>query len=265
MKKLAFNVVVWILLANVSLVSFLLTTNGYGVTEEINPEFGDAPVIDGYIDNSIKEWNKATKVQINLTGLPIKFWVMQNDVNLFISAQFDIEIKDHSANEFIGILISNSSSKDLKNFIDAKIIQFTDILNESFDYLDYHIINQSLFLNDTIYNGQGAAKLEGVTSTYEFSIPIDNSNENKEDVELDYENTYAFNITYGDIASYPSGIKKSEIVFIIINPPPLKEEPFMNLTLFIMSIIIFSVLGLFYGFYIYKIFKLKEKIERIKR
>jgi len=264
LKKFTINFLIFILLANTSLISFLFIIDGYGLTEEITPEFGEPPVIDGYIDDSVKEWNKATKVQINLTGLPIKFWVMQNDDNLFLSVQFDIEINDHSVNEFIGILISNSSSKDLDDFIDAKIIQFTDIFNASFEYLDYNI-NKSVFINDIIYNGEGSAKLEGITSTYEFSIPIDSSDEYKEDVMLNYGKTYAFNITYGDIASYPNGIKKSEIVLITINTPPLKKKPFINLTLFILSIIIFSILGLLYGFYIYRIFKLKEKIERIRR
>jgi len=264
LKKLTINFLIFILLANTSLISFLFIIDGYGLTEEITPEFGEPPVIDGYINDSIMEMNKAIKVQINLTGLPLKFWVMQNDDNLFLSLQFDIEINDHSVNEFIGILISNSSSKDLEDFIDAKIIQFTDIFNATFEYLDYYI-NKSIFINDIIYNGEGSAKLEGITSTYEFSIPIDSSDEYKEDVMLNYGKTYAFNITYGDIASYPNGIKKSEIVLITINTPPLKKKPFINLTLFILSIIIFSILGLLYGFYIYRIFKLKEKIERIRR
>ncbi|MFX1314048.1 MAG: hypothetical protein ACFFHD_15790 [Promethearchaeota archaeon] len=264
MKKFTINFLIYILLANISLTSFLFIRDTYGVTEEINPNFGESPVIDGYIDDSIKEWNKATKVTINLTGLPIKFWVMQNNDNLFLSVQFDIEIKDHSVNEFIGILISNSSSKKLENFKDAKIVQFTDIYNDSFEYLDYNI-NKSVFKNDSIYNGEGSAKLDEVTSTYEFSVPINSSDENNEDVILKYETTYAFNITYGDIASYPNGIKKSEIVLITINSLPLKKTPLINLTLFILSIIIFSILGLLYGFYIYKILKLKEKIKRIKR
>ncbi|MFX1259448.1 MAG: hypothetical protein ACFFAN_16465 [Promethearchaeota archaeon] len=232
--------------------------------EEITPEFGEPPVIDGSIDNSIKEWNEAIKIDINLTGLPIKLRLMQNDDKLFLSVQFDIEINDHSVNEFIGILISNSSSKDLEDFIDAKIIQFTNIFNDSFDYFDYNI-NKSVFSNDIIYNGEGSAKLEGVTSTYEFSIPVNSSDENKEDVMLNYETTYAFNITYGEIASYPDGIRKSEIVLITINSSPPNRKLNINLTLFVISIIIFSILGLLYGFYIYRILKLKEKIERIKR
>ncbi|MFX1574451.1 MAG: hypothetical protein ACFFB0_17055 [Promethearchaeota archaeon] len=264
MKKLTINILIYLLLANASLFSFLFILDGYGSTEDITPEFGETPIIDGYINDSIEEWNKATKLQINLTGLPIKFWVMQNSDDLFLSVQFDIEINDHSINEFIGILISNSSSEDLKDFIDAKIIQFTDIFNDSFVFLDYNI-NRTVFMNDSIYNGEGAAKLEGVTSTYEFSIPIDEPDDNTEDVILKEGSTYAFNITYGDIASYPNGIKKSKIVLITINTLPIKKPPFINLTIFIISIIIFSILGLLYGFYIYRIFKLKEKIRRIRR
>jgi len=237
---------------------------GYSASDEIDSKFGESPIIDGYIDISAKEWNKAAKLSINLGDFPIELWVMQNNINLYLSVQFELEFEYHNVTEFIGIIVSNSSSENEEDFIDAKIIQFSNITEDQFNYLDYYI-NNSIYSNDTYVDGDGAAKLEGIISTYEFSIPIKNINIIEEDVFLDYGKAFAFNITYGETPVYPNGIKKSTTVLINIKTPSTTETPIWSLVFFVLSIIIFSILGTLYGFYIYKIFKLKEKIERIRR
>ncbi len=264
MKKLSFRVIICILIVNLTIIPFLFVLKGYGTTEEIDSKFGDSPEIDGYIDLFSGEWNKATKVELFLDDLPIKFWVMQNEENLYISVQFDLVLEYHNATEFIGLIISNSSSEDKEEFIDAKILQFSNISVNIFNYFDYYI-NNSIFSIDTEKNGDGAANLDGTTSTYEFSIPIKNTFENEEDVVLDYGNTYAFNITYGDVPIYPNGIKKSTIVLINLGSLPSSLPTLTNIILFAFCIVIFSILGILYVFYIYKIFRLKANIKRVKR
>lgn len=250
---------------NISIVSSFYVINGYGAVEVIDPEFGQAPIIDGNIDDSTGEWKEAIRIQVNLIDLPIDLWVMQTNQELFISLQLDLEPGYHNTTEFFGILISTNSSESQEDFIDAKFIQFFNINTNNFTYYDYYI-NNSLFLNDTKSDGQGAGKLEGTVSVYEFSIPIGqtNTNGNDEDAILEYEMSYAFNITYGDRPSYPEGILKSEIILININPPVVKELILTELILRIFSIIVFSIIGILFGYYIYKIFKLKEKIERLR-
>jgi hypothetical protein len=260
-KKVGFKLFVCFAIVNITIVSLFFAINGYCASAEIDSKFGDSPVIDGYIDLSEGEWNKASKVGLSLEGLPIDFWVMQNDDNLYISIQLELESVARKETEFFALIISNSSSENQEDFVDAKIVQFSNITEDQFDFFDYKV-NNSVFLNDTVYHGNGAAKLEGLVSTYEFSIPISGTDE---DASLDFGNSYAFNVTYGDIPDYPGGIKKSAIVLINIKaisevPPPLTE-----VVLFILSIVIFSSMGVLLGIYIYKIFKLKEKIERYKR
>ena len=267
MNKLTFKVFTWILLINISLFSIIPIINSYGAATEINLRFGDAPEIDGNIDDSTNEWKTATKKQINLNDLPIKLWVMQTDLDLYVAILFDLLQEYHSVNEFMGFIISKNSSENQEDFIDAKVIQFSNITEGNFSYFDYYI-NNTTFLNDTISNGgAGAAKLEGITSVYEFSIPIIqfNSQKNDEDVNLTYGKGYVFNITYGESQLYPQGVKKSEIVLINIIAPMEEEILFIDLTFVILSISVFSIIGILFGFYIYKIFKLKEVIERLKR
>ena len=265
MNKLTFKAFTWILLINISLFSIIPIINSYGAATEIDLRFGDAPVIDGNIDDSTNEWKKATKKQINLNDLPIKLWVMQTDLDLYVAILFDLLQEYHSLNEFMGLIISKNSSESQEDFIDAKVIQFSNITEGNFSYFDYYI-NNTTFLNDTISNGAGAAKLDGITSVYEFSIPIIQSSlqRNDEDVNLTYGKGYVFNITYGESQLYPQGVKKSEIVLINIIAPTEEEILFIDLTLGILSISVFSIIGILFGFYIYKIFKLKEIIERLK-
>ncbi len=247
-----------------TIIPFLFVLKGYGTTEEIYSKFGDSPVIDGYIDLFSGEWNKATKEEFSLEDLLIKFWVMQDDINLYISIQFDLEQGYHNITEFIGLIVSNSSSEDKEDFIDAKIIQFSNISVDEFNYFDYYI-NNSIFSIDAVINGAGAANLDGTTSTYEFSIPIKNTLGNVEDAVLDYGNTYAFNITYGDVPLYPNGVKKSTIILINLSSLPSSLPSLTNIILFAFCIVVFSILGILYGFYIYKIFRLKANINRVKR
>ncbi|UCD01063.1 MAG: hypothetical protein JSV23_09280 [Promethearchaeota archaeon] len=266
LKKKIFRVLICIIVMNTFIISSFFVPNVYGLQEEIDSEFGESPIIDGYIDFSSNEWNEATKVPIELGDLPISLWVMQDEINLYISIQFELEGYAHKDTEFVGMIISNSSSIIPEEFLDVKIVQFSNKTSNDFIFLDYNI-NNSEFLNDTKQNGMGAAKIEGIDSTYEFSIPINEvgGDENMQDVLLEYGNMYAFNITYGETPVYPGGIKKSEIVLITIKNLSITEPPLWDLVFFILNIIIFSILGILYGFYIYKIFKLKEKIERIKR
>lgn len=250
---------------NIFFISVLFTIPCHGALEEIDPNFGKAPTIDGQTDSFANEWDEAYKIQTNLTDLPINLWVMQSSSKLYISVQFDLIVGVHSPTEFVGILISNSSSEDREDFIDAKIIQFSNITENEFDYFDY-FINNSVFIPDSASDGNGAAKLEGETSTYEFSIPINNPQGGiEEDVYLEYGDPFAFNITYGDTPSYPQGIKKSSIFLININHPPKSELPLLKLTIFVFTIVIFSLAVVLYGFYIYRIIKLKEIMERYRR
>jgi hypothetical protein len=244
--------------------SLFFIINGYCATEETNSKYGEAPVIDGYIDTSSEDWDKISTVEIKLDDFPVDIRIMHNDKSLFISVQFEILIGYHSINEFVGLIISNSSSENKEDFIDAKIIQFTNISANEYNYLDYKI-NSSGFSTDMEINGDGAGKLEGITSTYEFSIPIKIDTENEEDAALDYGNSYAFNITYGETPVYPNGIKKSGIVLINIKSLKSSIPPITNTVLYVLSIIIFSVIGILLGLYIYRIFKLKEYMEKFKR
>ncbi|GAH82815.1 unnamed protein product, partial [marine sediment metagenome] len=188
LKKNTIRLLTLIVITQIFLSSIFLITNGYGDPIEIDVGFGAAPVIDGIIDSTTGEWEQAEKQNIylypNITvpenGLVIDLWVLQEGVNLYILVRFDLQ--DHGSsdydNEFIGILIADEISNS--DFTDAKIVQYSNISENTFQYLDYHI-NNTAYEEDIIPNGAGASNLEGNQITYEFSMPVKNTEDPLQD------------------------------------------------------------------------------------
>jgi len=268
-KKNIARIVTLIFITQVLLSSAYLIRNSYGTPIETEVGFGTKPTIDGVIDVAKNEWNSAEKLSINLfpnqsEGLPIDLWILQADLSLNILVRFDLN--DHSSsdydNEFIGILVADW--EDSLNFTDAKIVQFSNITENTFEYLDYYI-NDTVYYEDTTSNGEGAAILDGIEITYEFSMPVKNIEDGIEDVELDHGREFDFKIVFGNDAAYPGGIIISNIVSIYLEyPPGAPPIDIGELIMLTSTIIIFSTIGALYAFYIYRITQLKKEIERIR-
>ncbi len=276
MKKTAIKLVTLMFITSLTVSTYFLVINGSGADLEIKPTYGRAPLIDGKIDTSVNEWNKAIKEHLNLypnesapeNPLLVDLWVMQNGSNLYISIQFSFL---HNDFEFVGLLISSNQSENPEDFKDAKIVRFSNISTNEFTYKDYYL-NNSIYEEDTNSNGNGAGRIEGEDVIYEFVLPVEYNESDPEDVFLEYgtdeESGHVFKIFMGDSTnppSYPEDIRISNNVLIKITYNPLPEKlTQQELLILIFSIIIFGTSGMLYVFYIYRIVKLKEKIERIR-
>jgi len=98
-------------IAYLFIASNFLIIDANAAVEDIEPDFGFAPEIDGDIERSKEEWVNASKEEIRLLsnsssdkGIDTDIWVMQNSSDLFISIQFELE--NHASEEFIAIIIS---------------------------------------------------------------------------------------------------------------------------------------------------------------
>jgi hypothetical protein len=272
-KKIRYYIFIFILIFNFLLVSNLFITQSYAAVEEYEPEHGFAPNINGDIDGSENEWENATKEEFNLfsetslddEGIPIEMWVLQNNSDLYILVQFELE--KHPSNEFIAILISEDESENEDSFYDAKILQFNNLgsSNEDIRYRDFHIRNGQFF-RDEEDNGEGDAELDGNKVIYEFRIPVNESEgDDDDDVSLDFGETYAFKIIYGENSDYTNIInKKSNIVLIDIEYPPQEDLDPWAIARFVIIIIVFSVISTLYGLYVYRILIIKKKMRRIR-
>jgi len=271
-KKNATSIVIFIFIAQILISSAFLIAKSHGDTIEFDVGFGTAPVIDGIVDGSTGEWASAEKLEIELfpdlsnqsDGLSIELWVLQAELNLYILARF--ELNDHNSseydNEFLGILIADWDAG--LDFTDAKIVQFSNMSTNSYSYLDFYI-NNTIYYEDLNPNGDGAAKLEENQIIYEFSMPVENIEGGIEDVELDPGDTFNFKIIFGNTPTYPNGILISNIISIKLQfPPGAPEQPIGELLMSISTIVIFSTIGAFFVYYIYRITRLKKEIERIR-
>jgi len=225
---------------------------------EINPEFGDAPQVDG--DLSDDAWDDAFKTTVNLTDLSTDLWVMQANAHLYIALSFNLFIDIEKP--FLGIYISNSTSQSIAYLKDAKIIQHTNLSSGDFNFLDYKI-NNNVFSLDSEINGNGATKNNTDDWYYEFSIPLYCNDQ--EDVNMEYAQSYGFNITWGYPDTYPGDDKKSAFVIINIQAPASPMIDPLELSLLIIAIVICSITGAFLGQYSFKIITLKKKIKRVIR
>jgi len=273
LKKKTIRLLTLIVITQIFLSSIFLITNGFGDPIEIKVGFGAAPVIDGIIDGTTGEWDEAKKQNINLypnisvpeNGLAIDLWVIQEGLNLYILVRFNLQ--DHGSseydNEFIGILIADEGSSS--DFTDAKIVQYSNISENTYQYIDYHI-NDTEYEEDIISNGAGAANLEENQITYEFSMPVKDTEDQVQDVYLNYIRNYDFKIVFGiKTALYPDGIMISNIVSIYLEfKPGGPDTPLYELIMTTSTIVIFSTIGALYIFYIYRITQLKKEIRRIR-
>ncbi|MFX1392741.1 MAG: hypothetical protein ACFFAH_04120 [Promethearchaeota archaeon] len=271
MRKSKAKIFTCLLIIHMFITVIFLINNSRAAIIDFEPEYGVAPEIDGEISRSEDEWVNASKEIIYLKGNPddagIKtdLWVLQNGSDLYILVKFELELFAHKPDEFIAILISNSEATDDESFVDAKILQFTNLgrRTENQIYLDLYMLNDEFFI-DRDTNGEAAAKLEDNEIIYEFRIPINNSDDDQ-DVFLDFGEIYAFKIVYGEFADYPDSFKKSDIVLIDIEYPPKETENEWILIHNILCVIIFSGLGGLFAFYTYKVIAIKKKIRRVKK
>ncbi|MFX0073127.1 MAG: hypothetical protein ACFFAO_18770 [Candidatus Hermodarchaeota archaeon] len=277
MKKKVIKLFIILFMIQLIITSSLLIRKSYAAAEDFEPDYGFAPNIDGEIDKDQKEWENASKETIRLYkdprsendfGIETEIWVLQNESDLYISVQF--ELANHPSEEYIAIIISESDSETNTSFYDAKIVQFYNLgqPNEDVKYYDYYLDNDLNFIEDSHENGEGDAKLDDEKAIYEFRIPVNESeDEDSKDVNLEYGDEYAFKVFYGETSNYNfegTTHERESIVKIKIEYPDKKEIEPWSVARFVFLIISFSVLGVLYSFYIYKILIIKTKLRRIR-
>ncbi|MBY9003012.1 MAG: hypothetical protein KGD73_03490 [Candidatus Lokiarchaeota archaeon] len=268
MKRQTNKILILTMIILITFSSITLIQNARCSTPLI-PTIGSTPVIDGVIDLQNDEWGSASKYDFNLyqnlsspeNGLPIDLWIMQDQTSFFISIQFELDQHGSSEydEEFVGILISKD---ELGDYSDARLIQFSNMSTEEFQYLDYYI-NNSVFFLDDVSNGEGAAALDGNKIAYEFGTPIEIDDESAQDVWFQHKFTYNISIVFGKSASYPEGILIEnntliEIQFPIYIPPPPPNPKLL------INTIIFGAVGIFFIYYVISIRKIKDKVKRLR-
>jgi hypothetical protein len=259
-----------------SITSFSLISDyispAFSANTEIILDFGTKPTIDGYIDREVDEWNDAIKSKFFLyqnlsnlkNGLEIDLWIIQHKLDLYIAVSF--ELVEHQPNEFIGILTATDESLDPLDYEDAKIIQFSNISEGNFEYRDYYL-NNSMFFADSEIHGSGAAQIDvnGEDIVYEFELPVESSEGGSEDTRIEAGIYSPFMIIFGESENYDENIVLMNLVSLFVQfyayIPVLQAEEILFITL---AAVIFSLIGTLYGYYMFQIIKLKDKIKKVR-
>ena len=233
-----------------------------------------SPIIDGNFSSIEDEWTNANNTEGFIEDLPIEIWVCHNKTNSSLYIAISIELETHPSNEFLGIILCNSSNENETEFLDAKIVQnynLDNFLIHSTSYFDFIVVNETIFVLDTNINGNGSCQLDKKKSKYEFEIKFNENNTDKQDVFLNISQTYAIKFIYGYSPNYNNSIsisKESAPLKIKVGPIEESEElppDILELVLNILTIIFFISAGIIYCYFGFYIFKTKRKYKRERK
>jgi len=268
-KFLAFIILVSIIYSLNSFPKFV----GAGFNDDILTSVETMPIIiDGNFSSIEDEWTNANSTEGFIDDLPIEIWVCHNKSNSSLYIAISIELEIHPSNEFLGIILCNSSNENETEFLDAKIVQNYNLDNSSLhnsSFFDFYIVSGTNYILDTNINGNGSCKLDEKKTKYEFEIEFNENNTDKQDVLLNLSQTYAIKFIYGNNPNYNSSIlKESATLKIKIGLFEESDESpldLLELTINVFTITFFISAGIIYSYFGFYIFKTKSKHKRRRR
>lgn len=270
-KFLAFFILVSIIYS----LNFFPKFVGASFNDDILTSVETMPIIiDGNFSSIEDEWTNANSTEGFIDDLPIEIWVCYNKSNSSLYIAISIELEIHPSNEFLGIILCNSSNENDTEFLDAKIVQNYNLDNSSLHnttYFDFHLVNRTNYIQDININGNGSCMLDEKKTKYEFEIKFNENNTDKQDVLLNISQTYAIKFIYGDNPNYNSSssiLKESTSLKIKIGWIEESEElppDILELVINVLTIIFFISAGILYSYFGFYIFKTKSKLKRRRK
>lgn len=236
-KKKILNIIFIIFSLNILLLSNLSSfgnawDNGNDINNPMITPVGDMPVIDGIKDDS---WDDANSSDIT-EGTPITLFIMIKSNYLFILVE--IKVGNHDDNEYLRLLLSNSTESENDDFYDAKLIQNRnfDSENRSYRLNDQHLSGEE-YVNEDLSNFNGSSNINEIGySFYEFKIGYSSDNEN--DTLISASKIFVIKIQWGNSenANDPSE-STSEPLYIQIKATIPQEDPEITELILDMDII----------------------------
>ena len=137
----------------------------------------------------------------------------------------EIEVGNHDDNEYLRLLLSNSTESEDDDFYDAKLIQnrLFDSENKSYSLVDQYLTEEG-YMNDNSLDFEGASNIsDSGHSFYEFKIPYSSEDEN--DTEIHTSTPYAIKIQWGNSESeIDYNENPSDVLYIQVGLKTLEGE-----------------------------------------
>ncbi|MHA1297811.1 MAG: hypothetical protein ACTSO9_00030 [Candidatus Helarchaeota archaeon] len=229
---------------------------GWDKNPLIIPAGSSEPTLDG-IKGDDEDWyseeNCNTSIQIAQNGFPdATFYAFTRNNYLFI--MIEIKITNPNDDQYVKILLSNSSASEDNDFIDAKLIQNRNLTqddNRTF-YIEDQVLVDGNYVNDTSINFEGAANISGPNkyTYYEFKIPFALINDDKINDTSIYGGgaTYAVKIEYGVAPEGHTATQfRSPVLTLQIGIPPEEGDESIGefkIDIELVSNIMFIVAGI---------------------
>ncbi len=250
-KKSTITALIFTSICVILVVSQYIHMGSAWTQDEIIVPVGEIPIIDGIQDDGWSTAN-ATKSTKGDTSI-INFKAMINSSFLFVLVE--IQATNHDDDQYVKLLISNSTDIADEDFIDAKLIQTRNFENEtsrSYNISDLHLSGVDYIL-DNQTDFEGAANISESTPTYsyyEFKIPfVSINNDTLQDASITLDTSYAIKVEFGihEEGMSPVSVKTTEDLIITLekgeDPGTGEPEGEYPINMQILSYVMFSVAG----------------------
>ena len=231
-KKKKLNFIFLFLTVNTLLLSNISSfgnawDNDNNINNPLSAPVGDMPVIDGIKDDLWDDANSSDHSE----GTPITLFIMIKSNYLFILVE--IEVANHDNNEYLRLLLSNSTESEDNDFYDAKLIQNRNFDSENRSYIlnDQHLSGEE-YVNDYLSNFNGSSNIsENGHSFYEFKIGYSSDNEN--DMVISALKIFAIKIQWGNSenANDPNENPSDPLYIQVPESTPAEEDEITELIL----------------------------------
>lgn len=216
--------------------------------EELTAPIGGYPTIDGKKDSF---WSAANTTDNESPDL--RLYVMINAS--FLHVLVEVRLGNHDDDEYVKLLMSNSSDPETEVFEDAKLIQtrnFSNSETRSYYTEDQHYDGGN-YLNDSVSNFIGAANVTTAANSYsyyEFRLTTSTSAlyefDYHNDTSLDFDESYAITVEFGahEEGEDPNPQTTTTVLLsfenINVNPTP---PPAIGKAMIILTYVVFSIIG----------------------
>ncbi len=247
-KKSTITVIILISLCAIVVFNQCIKLGSAWDVEELTAPIGQHPTIDGKKDSY---WSGANTTDNESPDL--RLYVMINGSFLYVLVE--VRVVNHNDDEFVKLLLSNSTDSDVEDFKDAKLIQtrnFSHSDTRSYFTEDQHYDGGD-YLNDSVSNFIGAANVSTAANSYsyyEFRLTTSTSSQYifdyHNDTSLDFDETYAITIQFGnhEEGEDPTIQATSTVLLSFASiDKPYVEPPEIRKFMLILTYIAFSVVG----------------------
>ena len=227
--------------------------------ELLAPIVDSKPTIDGNKDTI---WNDANSTDNDSPALRLHAMIVGSYVYILV----EVRVVNHDDDEYVKILLSNSTGSDSEDFVDAKLIQTRNFSNSETraNYTVDQYYDNGDYYNDPESNFVGAANVSGAANSYsyyEFEIPTSTINfDYAHDSSISFDESFAITVEFGDHEDGGTAtVQDTDTILLSFEQPEDDPDPTDEIVIppWILTTIVFSIAGI--GFIVIAVVSYQSK------